>query len=357
MVNDAMAMARTVAEMAGRVSVIKQARRGSWKSTFDEQLDFETAKQSQLQQHPDSPRPPPHFARSVPRCGRIVRRRRKNVADAMYAKCFRNVNPTLLTTATEDLAAIEGAGLPLYTCTVRVYGTCVMQHTPGGTGRGSHESTERRASREAVIAAGLRLVDSDGAAGLSMRRVADQVGVPVMTLYGFVRTKRELVEAVSERAFEGLFKSERREGAWTEQLRALTEELHGALRDHPGVVELILTDSVPSGIFDDVREAMLAFLHDAGLDQADSLQALGGLFSLTLGFAVAAAARTRSAQRSSDEVARLQHLHPADYPRLAQVTADYPSHLSHASFTNNVEHLIAAWVPAQRTTKTRRATR
>ncbi len=232
-----------------------------------------------------------------------------------------------------------------------------MQHTPSSAESASPETAERRTSREAIIDAGLRLVDSHGAAGLSMRRVADEVGVPVMTLYGFFRTKRELVEAVSEHAFAGLFKSERREGTWPEQLSALTGELHGALRDHPGVVELVLTDSVASGIFDDVREALLTILHEAGLNRADALQALGGFFSLTLGFAVAAAARTRSAQRSADEVTRLQQLHPAEYPHLAQVTADYPSHLSHTSFTNNVEHLIAAWVPAQRTRKTKRAAR
>jgi AcrR family transcriptional regulator len=215
----------------------------------------------------------------------------------------------------------------------------------------------RRTSREAVIDAGLRIVDSEGAGALSMRRVAEEVGVPAMTLYGFVRTKRELVEAVSERAFVGLFKSGRREGTWAEQLRALTIELHGALRDHPGVVEMTLSDSVPSGLFDDVREAMLDILHDAGLDQADALQALGGFFSLTLGFAHGAAARARSAQRSVDEVARLKRLHPMDYPLLTEIAADYPSHLSEASFANNVEHLIAAWVPAQRSATARKPKR
>jgi AcrR family transcriptional regulator len=238
-----------------------------------------------------------------------------------------------------------------------MYGPLVAPNTMGEIRAADDESGGRRTSREAVVDAALRIVDSQGASALTMRRVADEVGVSVMTLYGFVRTKRELVEAVSERAFMGLFKSGRREGAWTEQLRALTEELHGALRDHPGVVEMTLRDAVPSGIFDDVREAMLEILRGAGLGRADALQALGGFFSLSLGFASAAAARARSAQRSVDEVARLQRLHPADYPRLIEVAADYPSHLSQASFTKNVEHLIAAWAPAQRGATPRRGTR
>lgn len=238
-----------------------------------------------------------------------------------------------------------------------MYGLDVAPNRVGEIRAAGDESGGRRTSREAVVDAGLRIVDAQGANALTMRRVADEVGVSVMTLYGFVRTKQELVEAVSERALMGLFKSGRREGAWSEQLRALTEKLHGALRDHPGVVEMVLRDAVPSSIFDDVRESMLEILRDAGLDRADALQALGGFFGLCLGFASAAAARARSAQRPVDEVARLKRLHPADYPRLIEVAADYPSHLSAASFTTNVEHLIAAWAPARRGARPRRGTR
>ncbi|TPG32382.1 enoyl-CoA hydratase/isomerase family protein [Mycolicibacterium hodleri] len=50
---EAIAMASTVADMAGSVSAIKHAHQRSWGSTFEEQLDFEAAKQSQLQLHPD----------------------------------------------------------------------------------------------------------------------------------------------------------------------------------------------------------------------------------------------------------------------------------------------------------------
>ena len=176
-----------------------------------------------------------------------------------------------------------------------------------------------------------------------MRRVADEVGVPVMTLYGFVRTKQELLQAVSERAFEGLFKSSRGGGTPAERLLAVARELQTALQEHPAVVELVLTDSVPSAVFDDVREALLEILADAGLSDDRAVQALGAFFGIALGFAVGGAARARAVGRADGEVRRLQRLHPADYPRLTALAPQYPSHLSAEAFTTAVEHLIAGF--------------
>ena len=202
---------------------------------------------------------------------------------------------------------------------------------------------ERRTSREAVLAAALRLADAEGASALSMRRVANEVGVPVMTLYGFVRTKQELLEAVSERVFEGLFKSGRSEGTPAERLRSGARELQAALREHPAVVELVLADAVPSAVFDDVREAFLGILADAGLSDHQALDALGAFFCIALGFAVAGATRQGGVGRTDDEVRRLQRLHPTDYPRLTALAPHYLSHLSAESFTGAVEHLIAGF--------------
>jgi AcrR family transcriptional regulator len=221
-----------------------------------------------------------------------------------------------------------------------MYDHCMVQASgdrPGPVGR------ERRTSREAVLAAALRLADAEGASALSMRRVANEVGVPVMTLYGFVRTKQELVQAVSERVFEGLFKSGRSEGTPAQRLLSGARELQAALREHPAVVELVLADAVPSAVFDDVRESFLEIFADAGLSDHQALDALGAFFCIALGFAVAGATREGGDGHADDEVRRLQRLHPTDYPRLTALAPHYPSHLSAESFTGAVEHLIAGF--------------
>lgn len=213
----------------------------------------------------------------------------------------------------------------------------------GRRSRGAKAGDPRRTSRDAVLAAALRVADTEGAAGLSMRRVADEVGVPVMTLYGFVRTKQELVTAVCELAFEGLFKAGRAEGSPAGRLRSVVGELQSALRAHPAVVELVLADAVPSALFDDFREATLTILADAGLSTEDTLRALGAFYAAALGFAVAGSARGSAAEREAAEVRRLARLHPIDYPLLAALAEPYPKHLSTESFAVTLEHLITAF--------------
>jgi AcrR family transcriptional regulator len=211
--------------------------------------------------------------------------------------------------------------------------------------KGAPAVRERRVTREAVVVAALRIVDTEGAGALSMRRVADEVGVSVMTLYGVVQGKQDLVEAVGELALADLLKAERDEGPWRDKLHALTTELYSALRDHPGVVEMVLSDTVPSGLFDEIRESMLAILDEAGLNGDDQAHALGGFFCLALGFAIGAAARARL---SADEVTRLRRLHPAEFPHLTAMAETYPAHLSPESVTAVLERLIESFRPTAR---------
>jgi hypothetical protein len=140
-----------------------------------------------------------------------------------------------------------------------------------------------------------------------------------------------------------LSKSGRAAGTPAERLRAVSDELQAALREHPALVELVLADSVPSAVFDDVREALLGILADAGLRDDQALRALGAFFGIALGFAVGGAARARVVGRDDDEVRRLQRLHPAEYPRLTALAQRYPSHLSVTSFSAAVEHLVTGF--------------
>jgi AcrR family transcriptional regulator len=54
-------------------------------------------------------------------------------------------------------------------------------------------------SREAIVAAALRIADTDGVDAVSMRRVAASLGVGTMTIYGHVRDKDELLTLMWDR--------------------------------------------------------------------------------------------------------------------------------------------------------------
>ena len=53
-------------------------------------------------------------------------------------------------------------------------------------------------SRELVVSAALKVIEVDGGDALTMRRVADEIGVSASALYGYVANKEELVQLVLE---------------------------------------------------------------------------------------------------------------------------------------------------------------
>ena len=121
-----------------------------------------------------------------------------------------------------------------------------MTETPGGSAPDPpwRSSPRRRGvprpqlSREVVVSAALQLLESAGGEALTMRRVADQIGVSASSLYGYVANKEELVQLVLDRIFEDVEVPPA--GSWQETLREFGRALLAMYRRHPGVAALTL---------------------------------------------------------------------------------------------------------------------
>ncbi|MFG2718250.1 TetR/AcrR family transcriptional regulator C-terminal domain-containing protein [Streptomyces sp. NPDC048416] len=129
-----------------------------------------------------------------------------------------------MATATKALAVLAREGL------VRVVpgvGTVVADAVPA---RG-HEGAPPL-SREAVVAAAVRIADAEGLAGLSMRRVAGELGASTMALYRHVPSKGELVRLMTDVGFAEADPGHPT-GDWRDQLTHASRRLWGAYRRHP----------------------------------------------------------------------------------------------------------------------------
>ncbi|MEU9250843.1 TetR/AcrR family transcriptional regulator [Streptomyces sp. NPDC048270] len=91
--------------------------------------------------------------------------------------------------------------------------------------------------RERITTATVRLLDSEGLARFSMRRLAGGLGVTAMSLYWYVDTKHDLLELALDRALGELALSPG-PGGWPGRLRALARAYRGLLADHPWVAPL-----------------------------------------------------------------------------------------------------------------------
>jgi AcrR family transcriptional regulator len=100
-------------------------------------------------------------------------------------------------------------------------------------------------SREKIAAAGLRIADAEGFASLSMRRIAQEMGVGTMSLYYYVRTKADLI-AVMDDALMGEVLVPSLPANWCEALTVIATRTRDVFLRHPWALSSML--SAPPGV-------------------------------------------------------------------------------------------------------------
>ena len=149
--------------------------------------------------------------------------------------------------------------------------------------RGNADSREPL-SRERILEAAVRLVDSEGLGAVTMRRLATDLGVGTMSLYTYVPNKEDLLDGVI-----GIVISEIRIPVPepTDPLgsvRGLLREFRRVSNLHPNLVPLL--PSRPPATPEALRlvEAGFDALRRLGLDAGKAVQAYRLLVSYVIGF-------------------------------------------------------------------------
>jgi AcrR family transcriptional regulator len=140
-------------------------------------------------------------------------------------------------------------------------------------------------SRDSLIAALLKLAQSEGIKAINMRRVAASLGVSSRLLYSHVRDKDDMLEllgaAITEQCAPPSFK-----GAWRERLRKIALALRESSVRYPLIPSWVLIRSaynlkapVTVRLAQDIHSA----LADAGLSDEAARQAFLAFAALTTG--------------------------------------------------------------------------
>jgi AcrR family transcriptional regulator len=99
--------------------------------------------------------------------------------------------------------------------------------------RGKKAALRRRGPRpslsgEQIVAKAIELADRDGLGGLSMRRLADELAITAMSLYGYVPGKAELLDVMADRAYGEITPRGDPTAPWQTRLAALAHQHWGA---------------------------------------------------------------------------------------------------------------------------------
>ena len=182
-------------------------------------------------------------------------------------------------------------------------------------------------SRERILDAAVALLDRDGLGGFSMRRLAEELGVGTMTLYGYFRSRDALLDAVVD---AGALQLELPvgDGDWRGRLRQLVLTMRRSLVEHPAVVELRLRRPLISAGALRITETAMELLRQAGFTAHEAAAIYRTLYVYTFGFAAFAPHGRADADARATRSA-LAALPADDYPALveaaeaaAAVTAD-----------------------------------
>ena len=121
--------------------------------------------------------------------------------------------------------------------------------------------------RQEILDAALAIADKDGLDAVSMRAVAERVGVTPMALYRHFDAKVALLDGMLERLVTSL-QPERMTGTWDERLTSLAHAYRGVAQRHPWSAQLLF--SRPSVTPDAARvtEFIYASLRQAGVPEA-----------------------------------------------------------------------------------------
>jgi TetR/AcrR family transcriptional regulator, tetracycline repressor protein len=105
------------------------------------------------------------------------------------------------------------------------------------------DSAAGRLSRELIIEAALDQIDESGPHGLSMRSLAQGLGVEAMSLYRYVHGKEDLLEGVVALLMSDLTSSLDEELAehWQGFLQAVAHQVRRIAIDHPNAFPLVAT--------------------------------------------------------------------------------------------------------------------
>lgn len=141
-------------------------------------------------------------------------------------------------------------------------------------------------SREAIVEAAVRLLDREGLAALSMRRLAEELGTGAASLYWHVGSKDGLLDLVLDRLIGEEKVPDADPGRWKEQLKDVARAQRRVSLRHPYIVRISI-GRIPMGP-NALRfsERVLAIMRAGGLPPRLAVQGYLLLIATVNGFTV-----------------------------------------------------------------------
>ena len=183
-------------------------------------------------------------------------------------------------------------------------------------------------SREAIVKAAVDLLDREGLAALSMRRLGDELGAGAASLYWHVGSKDGLLDLVLDEIIGEQQVPDPEPARWQEQLKEVARTMRRTSLRHPYVVRISI-GRIPMGPNAlQYSERVLAIVRAGGLPPRLAVQGYLVLIATVNGFTM---------DETGVEDGSAPKLDPDELQKAADMARDYIASLPAAQFPNMTE--------------------
>ncbi len=177
-------------------------------------------------------------------------------------------------------------------------------------------------TRERVLRAAVDVIDREGMAALSMRRLGLEVGVEAMSLYRYVPSKADLLDGIHGTILDEVA-IPRGAGSWKKSVRAYALAFRNALIAHPNALSLFATRPAVSTASLRHVEVGLRLLRDAGFDVDEAVGAFQIVVTFVVGHTLSTHAPALDDERSIPDYRALS---ASDFPRVREAADILANH-------------------------------
>jgi AcrR family transcriptional regulator len=175
-----------------------------------------------------------------------------------------------------------------------------------------------------VLAAAVELADRGGVRSLSMRKLAQELGVEAMSLYHHVANKDAILDGIVDVVF-GEIELPSGDAGWKAAMRQRAISAREALRRHPWATGLMESRSTPGPATLRHHDAVLGILRGAGFSVGLAAHAFSVLDSYIYGFALQEATLPFHTSEELAAVAEtiLGNLPTDEYPHFTEIAVEH----------------------------------
>jgi AcrR family transcriptional regulator len=181
-----------------------------------------------------------------------------------------------------------------------------------------------RLSRERVLLGALVVADRGGIGSLTIRSLAEELGVKPMSVYHYVANKDEIIDGIVDIVF-GEVEVPAPDGEWRAEMTKRAGSLREVLSRHRWAIELLQSRTSPGPGTLRHHDAFLGTLRGAGFSVELTAHAFALLDSYVYGFALSEASLPINGPETVTEVAESmqEHVDMEAYPHLLEFSVEH----------------------------------